>query len=246
MNRLVVCVGLGLLATPLQAVAQTCHNPDALGTERTLAIDTESTVGIGHGFPALGLAHGEVILTFDDGPVPETTPRILQALAEDCIQATFFMIGKRAEANPALVQKIRDDGHSIGSHSYTHRELNKLPYDEAAQDIEHGFDAVEKAEFGSIADRPRLVRFPGFKSTPQLIDFVHTHHGTVVNTNLSPADWRGQPAPVTFERLKGLFEHQDRGIILLHDSQRNTVAMLPMVIAELKARHMRVVHIIAK
>lgn len=242
MKFIFACVILAI-GVPCHAQNAACHHPDALGTSRILKINTKDTVGIGHGFPALGLAHREIILTFDDGPMPDTTPQILDTLAKDCIQATFFMIGKRADAHPELVKRVKDAGHSIGSHSYTHRELNKLPYEEAAQDIEHGFDAVEKAEFGSVENRPRLVRFPGFKSTPELVDFVHSHDGTVVNTNMSPADWRGQPAPATFDRLKALLDRQDRGIILLHDSQKNTVVLLPMIIAELKARHMRIVHL---
>ena len=200
-----------LLLAFVATQAQACE-PGALGTSRVLKIATKDTVGIGHGYPALGLAHGEIILTFDDGPMPDTTPAILDTLAKDCIHATFFMIGKRADAHPEIAAKVRAAGHTIGSHSYTHRELNKLPYEAAAQDIEHGFDAVEKAEFGSVENRPRLVRFPGFKSTPELVEFVHSHDGTVVNTNMSPADWRGQPAPVTFGRLKALLDRQDRGI----------------------------------
>jgi peptidoglycan/xylan/chitin deacetylase (PgdA/CDA1 family) len=225
--------------------ARACE-PGAIGTSRVFKVATKDRVGIGHGYPALGLAHGEIILTFDDGPMPDTTPAILDILAKDCVKATFFMIGKRAEAHPEIAAKVREAGHTIGSHSYTHRELNKLPAQEADDDIQHGYEAVEKAAFGDNADRPRLVRFPGFKSTPELVAFVHDHHGTVVNTNLSPADWRGQPAAVTFDRLKALFDHMDRGIVILHDSQKETVKLLPMVIAEMKARKMRVVQLVAE
>lgn len=232
-----------LLLAFIATQAQACE-PGALGTSRVLKIATKDTVGIGHGYPALGLAHGEIILTFDDGPMPDTTPAILDTLAKDCIHATFFMIGKRADAHPEIAAKVRAAGHTIGSHSYTHRELNKLPGQEADDDIQHGYEAVEKAAFGDNADRPRLVRFPGFKATPELVAFVHAHHGTVVNTNLSPADWRGQPAAVTFERLRKLFDHMDRGIVILHDSQKETVKLLPMVIAEMKTRKMRVVQLV--
>ena len=93
-----------------------------------------------------------VYLTFDDGPRPETTPAILDALAKECVQATFFMIGKRADAHPELAARVREAGHSIGSHSYTHRDLNKLEPEDAVQDIQHGYEAVEKAAFGSAAE----------------------------------------------------------------------------------------------
>jgi peptidoglycan/xylan/chitin deacetylase (PgdA/CDA1 family) len=239
----VILFALGVL--PCTAQARDC-GPDVLGTSRTLTIKTGDRTGIGHGYPALGLAHGEIILTFDDGPSPKTTPAILDTLAKDCVQATFFMIGKHAAAHPELAKQVREAGHSIGSHSYTHRELNHLALEDATADIERGFEAVDKAAFGSTADRPHLFRFPGFKSTPELVDFVHSHHGLVVDRNFGANDWRGDPAPVEFERFKAHLVHMDRGIVILHDVQPETVKLLPMVIAELKARHMRIVHLEAK
>lgn len=234
-----------VLALSATAVPARACDSGTLGTSRMLKVPTKETIGIGHGYPALGLAHGEIVLTFDDGPMPNTTPAILDILAKECIRATFFMIGKRAEASADLARLVRERGHTIGSHSYTHRELNRLPVDEANDDIRRGYHAVEKAAFGEVADHPRFVRFPGFKSTPALVSFVHEHHGTVVNTNISPDDWRGQPASVTFERLRKLLDRQDRGILILHDSQPETVKLLPMLIAEMKARGMKVVHLVA-
>lgn len=235
-------LSIALIASAAPAYA--C-GADTLGTSREFKVSTKETTGIGHGYPALGLAHGEIILTFDDGPMPGTTPAILDILDKECVRATFFMIGKRAEAQPEFARLVRERGHAIGSHSYTHRELNRLPADEANDDVRRGYEAVEKAAFGKVADRPRLVRFPGFKSTPALVSFVHEHHGTVVNTNISPADWRGQPASVTFERLRKLLDRQDRGILILHDSQPETVKLLPMLLAEMKVRKMKVVHLVA-
>ncbi len=240
---IIALVTLGTLSCTAQA--RDC-NAGALGTSRTLKVQTSERTGIGHGYPALGLAHREIILTFDDGPNPKTTPAILDALAKECVQATFFMIGKRAEANPKLAARVREAGHSIGSHSYTHRELNYLASEDAVQDIQRGFEAVDKAAFGSMGDRPRLFRFPGFKSTPNLVAFVHSHHGLVVDRNIGVSDWRGDPAQVTFDRLKQRLDKMDRGILILHDIQPETVKLLPMVLAELKARNMRIVHLTAE
>jgi peptidoglycan/xylan/chitin deacetylase (PgdA/CDA1 family) len=244
MKKFVIAlVALGSLSCT--AHARDCA-PDAFGTSRTLTIRTGDRSGIGHGYPALGLAKGEIILTFDDGPSPSTTPAILDTLAKDCIQATFFMIGKHAEANPELAKRVRDAGHSIGSHTYSHRELNHLAPEDATQDIERGFTAVDKAAFGSVADRPHMFRFPGFKSTPELVAFVNSHHGLVVDRNFGADDWRGDPAQIEFERFKAHLVHMDRGIVILHDVQPETVKLLPMVIAELKARHMKIVHLVAE
>ncbi len=239
----VALITLGTLACAAQA--RDC-DADALGTSRTLNVQTAQRAGIGQGYPALGLARGEVILTFDDGPLPGTTPAILDALAKECVRATFFMIGKRAEAHPDIAARIREAGHSIGSHGYTHRELNGLTPEEAAADIQHGYEAVEKAAFGSAADRPRLFRFPGFKSTPQLVEFVSSRHGTVVDRNIGAADWRGDSVHASFNRLKQRLDRQDRGILILHDNQPETVKLVPMMIAELKARQMKIVHLVAR
>lgn len=234
-----------LAAVSCVAQARDC-GPDALGTSRTLTIKTGERTGIGHGYPGLGLAKGEIILTFDDGPSPKTTPAILDILAKDCVQATFFMIGKHAEAHPELARRVREAGHSIGSHSYSHRELNYLAPEDATADIERGIEAVDRAAFGSATDRPHLFRFPGFKSTPELVAFVNSHHGLVVDRNFGANDWRGDPAPVEFERFKERLQHMQRGIVILHDVQPETVKLLPMVLAELKARHMKIVHLVAE
>ncbi len=111
-------------------------------------------------------------------------------------------------------------------------------------DIQPGYEAVEKAGFGSNADRPRLFRFPDYKSTPGLTTFIRSRHATITGVNMSAADWLGLPATITMQRVKMLFDRQKgRGILGLHDNQENTVDLLPMIIAELKARNMHIVHL---
>lgn len=235
-----------VVAVANSAIASECANTGALGTARDLVVHPEERLGVGPGYPALGLGRDEIILTFDDGPNPGTTSRILDILARECIRATFFMIGKRAEAHPELVRRMLADGHSLGSHSYTHRRLDTLAPEAAAEDIEHGYEAVEKTAFGSTAERPRLIRFPEYKSTPDLKAFVQAHKGIIANTHISPEDWRGQPAEQTMARLRALFDRRTNGILGLHDDQRHTVDLLPMVIAEMKTRHMQIVHLVVK
>ena len=229
--------------------ANGCENADALGTSRVLKVKTDITNGIGGSYPALPLSRGEIILTFDDGPLPATTPRILSVLARECVHATFFMIGARAKTSPDLVASVRRAGHSLGNHSYSHRDLDKLPPDQAKADIQRGYEAIEAAAFraaDTVKQHVRLFRFPSRKSTPELISFVRNRHGTIVSVDISPEDWRGQPANVTMERLHRLLDRRNKGILLLHDNQRNTVELLPMLIAEIKARGMRIVHLVAE
>jgi len=229
------------------AEAQSCHSPGALGTSRVLKIDTNKTAGFGNSFGNLPLARGEIVLTFDDGPSPGSTPQILDILARECVRATFFMIGKQAEAQPQLVARVRDGGHTIGSHSYSHRNLKLLPRDEAVADIRRGYEAVESAAFGPRGeDRPRLFRFPRYKSTPELVSFVRAHKGTVASWDLSSEDWRGDAPAVTMDRVRRLLDRRDRGVLSFHDDQKNTAVVLPMMLAEIRARGMRIVHLVTE
>jgi peptidoglycan/xylan/chitin deacetylase (PgdA/CDA1 family) len=231
-----------LLTSP--ATAEACDKPGALDTSRVLSVKAGTTNGLGRPFPTMPLFPGEIVLTFDDGPAPGTTPQILDILARECVRATFFTIGKRAESNPDLVVRIRADGHTLGNHSYSHRDLNALPFEEAAEDVRRGYEAVEKAAGNT---RPvHLFRFPQYRSTPELVSFVRSRNGIVAGPDISSEDWRGEPPEVAMARVKRLLDRRDRGMLSLHDNQKNTVALLPMIIAELRARRMRVVHLAAE
>jgi peptidoglycan/xylan/chitin deacetylase (PgdA/CDA1 family) len=226
------------------APARACEN-GALGTSRVLKVN-ETTAGFGRPFPALPLAAKEIVVTFDDGPMAGSTPQILDILGRECIRATFFMIGNRAQANPQLVVRARDGGHTLGSHSFSHKNLDTLSPDVAMADIRRGYEAVEAAAFGAgkSEEHARLFRFPSYKSTPELTSFVRSHRGIIAGWDLSSEDWRGQAPEVTMERVRRLLDRRDRGVLSLHDNQKNTVALLPMVVAELRNRGMRVVHLV--
>lgn len=253
---LAVAAFLGLTTTG-GAPAGGCANADAIGTARIVQIDTRHIVAIGRSqktfaestasAPAL-LRKGEIALTFDDGPVPQTTPKILDILARECVAATFFMIGKRSETAPALVHRLREAGHTLGSHSWSHVKLSGLPTDQAIDDIRKGYEAVERAAYGAPRppDAPRLFRFPEWSATPELLAFTHGRNIAAVGADISPADWRGHPPEVTLARLRKLLDRTDRGIIVLHDNQKNTVALLPALLAELKARGLKIVQLAPK
>src|SRR5262245_66356290 len=95
-------------------------NPDELGTERVLEVDVKNTPRVGRKqFPStLPLGGKELVLTFDDGPWPGTTTRILDALKNECVRATFFLLGRNTAANPEIARRALAEGHSIGHHSY--------------------------------------------------------------------------------------------------------------------------------
>src|SRR4051812_14359226 len=125
--------------------ASECPRPGTLGTSRVLRVNVVTTprVGLKQFTQTLPLQDHEVILTFDDGPWPSTTPKVLAALALECVRATFFLIGKAAAEHPELVRRIAAEGHTIGHHTWTHRSLRRIRSGEATEEIDRGIAAVE-------------------------------------------------------------------------------------------------------
>src|ERR1700749_756012 len=145
--------GIALLTMLLwgaAAHAADCPRKGTLGTSRVLEVDAASFPQGGlKNFPrTLPLRDHEVVLTFDDGPWPPTTPKVLDALAHECVLATFFLIGKPASEHPELVRRIAAMGHSIGHHTWTHFSLARMPQSNAFHEIDDGIAAVEKALHG--------------------------------------------------------------------------------------------------
>src|SRR5207342_1456010 len=123
----------------------TCNNPNALGVARVVEIDT--TGGPGFGFEHFKnhdfLRDGEVVLTFDDGPWPGHTPAVLAALAAHCTKAVFFPIGQHTMWAPEILKQVAAAGHTIGSHTWSHKDLSKLSFQDAKDEVEKGISAVK-------------------------------------------------------------------------------------------------------
>ncbi len=242
--------GLTLLALlPSLAAAADCPgNPAALNTERVMAIDPAQTAPVGRKkFPrTLPLAPKEIVLTFDDGPISGTTDRVLDALKNECVRATFFMLGRNAAAHPALAKRVLAEGHTVAHHSYKHPLLNRMPIERAEAEIDLGIAAVEAAAFGEPGGPPRtpFFRFPGFASSPALLERLKARGIAVFGADLWPGDWN----PMTPEHERALLLRRltkaGGGIVLLHDIQPKTAAMLPELLRELKRRDYRVVHVV--
>ena len=119
MIRILIATVL-LAAASLPGWSAPCPgNPDALGTARVIAVHPTlyPRVGRKHFPQTLPLGPKEVVLTFDDGPMPRTTEWVLETLSQECVKATFFMIGRNAAANPAIARRIAARGHTIGTHT---------------------------------------------------------------------------------------------------------------------------------
>lgn len=246
----VMIFGLSALTlAPLPALSREACGPDALGVSRVMTIDRAQGSAVGlQSYPrTLDLRDHEVVLTFDDGPATPTA-RVLDALARECARATFFLIGRNAEAMPATVKREIADGHSVGHHSYSHpsHTLRLMPDAAAKADIDKGVAAVEKAGYRSAAASPRtpFFRFPGFADTPALLADLNARGFTVFGSDLWASDWAEMTPKAELDLVLSRLEKAGKGIVLFHDSKATTALMLPDFLRELKKRGYRLVHIV--
>ncbi|CUU41873.1 Bifunctional xylanase/deacetylase precursor [Blastochloris viridis] len=219
--------------------------PDALGTARVMAVGGGIRVGTKSYPDTLALADREVVLTFDDGPWPATTPAVLDALARECVKATFFLIGENAEARPALARRIVAEGHTVGHHTWSHPILTKIATADALAEIERGMAADDRASYGAAAaPRVPFFRFPGFADTPALLEELARRNVAVFGADLWASDWRQMTPEAELDLVMLRLRDAGRGIVLFHDTKRHTAEMMPAFLRALKAAGYRVVHIV--
>ena len=251
LKALATCLAVmmaGVVAAQAAAKAADCPRKDALGTSRILKVDAITTPRVGlKSFPqTLPLADHEVVLTFDDGPWPPTTTRVLAALAHECVQATFFLIGKSASEHPELVRRIVAEGHSVGHHTWSHRNLKHIRPNEAVEEIDRGIAADEKALHGVATTTPSTAffRFPGFESTPATLDLLQSRGIVVFGADFWASDWNRMTPKQELELITLRLENAGKGIILFHDTKAQTAAMLPGFLRYLSDHGYHLVHLV--
>jgi peptidoglycan/xylan/chitin deacetylase (PgdA/CDA1 family) len=237
-NKALIAFGL-LLALDGAAQAASC-GPEALGVSRTIAIGGSPHVGLKTYPQTLDLKDHEVVLTFDDGPAA-TTPRVLDALAAQCARATFFLIGRNAAGMPRLVQREIAEGHTVGHHSNTHPMLRSLYPEGALSDIDKGVAAVHAAAGGKDS---KFFRFPGFGDSPALLEALDKKGMPVFGADLWASDWNVMTPQEELDLLMGRLRRAGGGIVLLHDTHRQTADMIPAFLKALKAEGFHLVHIV--
>ena len=240
-------LGLALLVVTSAAAAAPCPgNPDALGTERVLAVNAAATPRVGHKHftTTLPLARKEVVLTFDDGPWPGTTSRVLDALRHECVKATFFLLGRNAADHPDLARREVAEGHTVAHHTFSHPLLARLSFAAAEAEIDRGIAAVETAAIGHTGPVPvtPFFRFPGFASSPALLDRLQQRRIVVFGADLWASDWNPMSPTTELALVMSRLNAIGRGILLFHDTKAQTAAMLPALLRELKRQGYRVVH----
>jgi peptidoglycan/xylan/chitin deacetylase (PgdA/CDA1 family) len=234
---------------PAQIVAQNCPgNPDALGTSRVLPVDFSQYQQLGRmQYPdSLPLNDKEVVITFDDGPLPPHTDQILDILAAQCVKATFFMVGEMARAFPATVRRVYEEGHTIGTHSDHHPVgIGRLPLDRMRAEIDGGIADVSGAFGGDPKYLAPFFRIPGLDRS-DVIESELAQRGLIIfSSDVVADDWhRGIKPDQIISLAISRLEARGKGILLLHDIHPKTVAALPGLLAQLKEHGFHVVQVV--
>ena len=249
-SRRTLC--LGLLAMTLGSAATSARaedcpgNPDAIGTSRTLVVDPREHPRIGTmQYPeTLPLRDHEVVLTFDDGPLPPHSLQVLDILAHECVKATFFTIGRMARDYPQDLRRVLAAGHSIGTHSQNHPlSMNRMPIERARQEIDDGI-AAATAALGDAKNLAPFFRIPGLLRAKDVEDYLASKGIQVWSADFPADDWRHVPSDRVYQLAISRIEAKGKGILLLHDIQARTVAALPRILRTLKERGYHIVHVV--
>ncbi len=237
------------ITMPLQtsyAQGATClDSANALGVARTVEIDT--TGGPGFGFEQYKahdfLRMKEVVLTFDDGPQKNHTEAVLAALAKHCTKATFFSIGKMALGYPEILREVARQGHSIGTHTWSHTGVRKKKPEEALEEIEKGISAVKRAVGGPVAP---FFRFPFLQDSKETLAHLASRNIAIFSMDVDSFDFKIKSSEQIVKSVMEKIEKKGKGILLMHDIQPGTAKALPMLLTELHAKGYKVVHLKAK
>jgi peptidoglycan-N-acetylglucosamine deacetylase len=233
---------------PGQAIApaaapRACDPARVLGVSRVVEIDTTGGPRFGHQQYKERdlLAEGEVVLTFDDGPLRVHTQAVVDALEAQCTKATFFMVGSQALADPEMVRQIHRKGHTIGTHTQSHSDLRKLNPQQARQELELGFSSVSQALGQPIAP---FFRFPFLSDSKAMKGYAETRGIGIFSIEIDALDYRNKEAPeAVHAQVMSQLAYQRKGILLFHDIQPSTARALPGLLAAIKARGFRIVHL---
>ena len=221
-----------------------CQSGTGIGLARIVDIDTRSGPLFGHhtGYQRTQtfLKPKEVVLTFDDGPMPWITKSILDTLDSNCTKATFFSVGRMAIAYPATTREVLARGHTLGTHTWSHPlNLKRLKPESAIDEIERGFAAVALAAGQPIAP---FFRFPGLNDNAALLSHLQSRGVGIFTVDaISNDSYIADEAKLVTHTMAQV-EARQGGIILFHDIKAATARALPIILGQLKAKGYTVVH----
>jgi peptidoglycan/xylan/chitin deacetylase (PgdA/CDA1 family) len=235
-----------LLGAGWAQAAECPGHPGALGVSRTIVLNPAEHPRLGtlQYDESLPLNDHEVVLTFDDGPLPPYTSRVLDTLAAECVKATFFLVGRMALGYPQWVRREYNEGHTIAGHSQNHPfTFAKMSVDDAAKEIEDGFASL-RTVLGDPKTIAPFFRIPGLLRQDSVEQNLAAHGYATWSLDFLADDWTHINAKEITRRALQRIEARGRGILLLHDIQPATALALPTILAELKARGYKIVHVV--
>jgi len=205
-------------ASPMEKVATTPHKAKATPTP------TEPSIT----FNSVHVDGPYIALTFDDGPHPTLTPKLLDLLAARHLKATFFVVGQNAAEHPDILKRAVREGHEIGNHSWSHPNLGKMSDEAVRRELQKTDDAITAA----IGKRPTLMRPPYGSITARQKKWIHEEFGyRIITWDVDPLDWkRPGPSVVTARILK---ETHPGSIVLSHDIHSPTIEAMPATFDQL-------------
>jgi len=172
-----------------------------------------------------------VALTFDDGPHPQYTPRILDTLRSRNVRATFFTLGRSVDAYPHIAARVAQEGHEIGNHTYTHGNLKKMSNFEVRREMDRGRDAIIRA----TGVTPRIMRAPYGSIAPEQRQWIYNEYRyPEIFWSVDSRDWESKNATSVTNVI--LRDTRPGGIILVHDIQKAAVDALPVFLDQLLAQ----------
>lgn len=192
--------------------------------------------GIRVSFSSCHVAGPFAAMTFDDGPHPSLTPRLLDMLAQWNLKATFFLIGKNAAAYPRIVQRIVAEGHEVANHSWSHPALSKLPDAAVRSELRRTHDAITQA----CGVAPICYRPPYGAITAAQKSWIAREFGyPTILWSVDPNDWRDRNSATVSSRIRA--GARGGSIILAHDIHATTVNAMPSTLPPLQQRGLRFV-----
>src|ERR1044072_6530588 len=240
-----LCVGLlTSLAAQAASAADCPGHPDAIGTSRTIVVDPRAhpIIGTMQYRKTLPLEDREVVLTFDDGPLPKYSNQILNILPAHCAKATIFLVGRQASGNPVGVRKVCDAGHTVATHIQNQPcGMHLLPLDRSKQEIEQGIASVTAA-LGDGTAPAQFLRIPGLRVNDGIEAFAASKGLQIWSADFPADAWSNASASRVYTVAMERLEAKGKGILLLPDIRPRTVAALPSILRELKVRGCRIVH----
>jgi peptidoglycan-N-acetylglucosamine deacetylase len=206
-------------------------NPIAKQFNNPSSLPTTPPAGVRTSYNSVKTSQKVLAMTFDDGPHPSLTPKLLDLLKERNIKCTFFLIGKQVKMYPDLVRRIVAEGHEIGNHTWTHCSLTSRSDAQIRSELKQSEDAV----FEVAQVRPKLVRPPYGAINNRIKDMMFTEFGySTIMWSVDPQDWRRPGVSVVTSRL--VTGAHPGAIMLAHDIHPPTIQAMPAMFDQLIAK----------